>query len=138
MNLTIKSTTNHQLWKIEEAGLGTVSMDEDGTPVSAYYKGPTYLPRKAMMNFNFVGIGLPLLYWQDVTNQLLLLSKNITESITCDSSLGGGCKLSASCGSFIEEKLWTISFKLKFADTDNYIIFPLAAFAVDRVTYCDL
>lgn len=119
-----------QMWMIGESGFGQATF-EDKIPTSAYYKEPSTQPSSAMMNYNYQGLGLPMVYYIDVTTMLLQISSNITGEITCDSSPGGICELAHGCGTYIDEGLWDLSFRFKFMDNKNYIIFPLAAFAKD-------
>ena len=46
------------------------------------------------------------------------------------------CSLSSSCENY--PQLWTYSFQIKFTNNTNYIIVPLASFAVDNNGVCDL
>jgi hypothetical protein len=41
--------------------------------------------------------------------------------------------MTSGCGEYIGEGLWELSFKFKFMDNENYMIFPLAAFARDDI-----
>ena len=42
----------------------------DGLPESAYYATPTSMPKNASLAFNFVGLGLPMPVWKELTSLL--------------------------------------------------------------------
>jgi hypothetical protein len=55
----------------------------------------------------------------------------VASQLSCEPLNGGICKLEAPCANYT--KLWENgwSFKIKFTDVSDYIIFPIGALAAD-------
>lgn len=55
------------------------------------------------------------------------------DTFACDSGLGGHCTLNAPCSSYVGFTD-ALAFQIKFEESENYLIVPLAAFAFDNTT----
>ncbi len=107
-----------------------------GLPETANYALPKSVPSSAYLAYSYPGLGLPATTYVDVIALLKRIQDTTTSELTCDDSPGGICKLDNVCSDY--NKLWDYSFYLKFSVSDNYIIVPLAALALDVNSKCEL
>lgn len=63
-------------------------------------------------------------------------SKQVAEDLTCSSEAGEHCFLSKACDLYPD--LWEYQFKVDFQYEDNYVLIPLATFAVNNATGCEI
>ena len=85
-----------------------------------------------MIASDFVGVGLPDYLWFQLTNLLYKVDQAVADDLVCEAAVGGTCRLSQTCATYTN--LWTQnwSFKVKFASSTNYLVFPIAALAADN------
>lgn len=126
------------MYNISYFGFGQMNF-ESGEPSSAYYAERNNISGSAVFALDYVGLGVPKNGMRWFEQKLQHISQFVNESLSCDYSLhGGNCTLSASCETFAD--LWTYSFKIQFNESDNYLVVPFAAIAVDNWEFrrCDL
>ena len=122
---------------MQTIGFGVMNFNaSSGLPETANYAEPKSIPSSAYLAYSYPGLGLPGTTYVDVIALLERIQSTTSAQLSCDASPGGICKLDNACSSYSE--LWSYSFYLKFSDSDNYIIAPLAALALDVDNKCEL
>lgn len=131
------------LFDLEYAGFGQATFDASVPPVptDAFFNELGYpnQTQAALIATNFKGIGLPYFLWYQLTNLLYKVDATFAADLICSDAVAGTCRLTQSCATYTN--LWTAgwSFKLKFASSANYIVFPISALAADNAQgQCEL
>lgn len=105
---------------------------------TGYFQGLGYTNQtaSAVIAPNFVGFGLPEIYWYQVVNLLYKITPELSSNLQCTDEDGGKCVITGSCSA--QTALQDFSFRFDFNDQTKYINVPLGAFAVENNGNCDL
>jgi hypothetical protein len=91
------------------------------------------MPVKAIIALNYQGIGLPPYLYNQTLSMIARMNLS-PHNFTCDNFT---CTLDLVCSQypgFVD----ALAFKIKFKDSQNYVIMPLAAFATENSETCTL
>jgi len=99
------SGNEYFFFSMDEFQMGSQSSNNEGCFTSLSFEGQKYPSiKRAALNFNFQGVGLPKSFWDLTVSYLQRVSESVSNDLNCDGGLGGKCNLSKTCDNYAE--LW--------------------------------